>query len=101
MRNIRHHEAKLGIGIGELALQIQKIRARNVPGLERVPSGDGEIGQAAAFGRGFEIGGAVEQAQIGLAQNISEFRRRDQPVTPRHLLASCYFEADARARIGL
>ena len=39
LRNIRHHEAELGIGIGELALQIVKIRARNVSGLERVTSG--------------------------------------------------------------
>ena len=88
MRNIRHHEAKRGAGIGELALQIQKVRARNMPGFERVPSGHGEIGLAGAFGRGFEIGGAVEQAQVGLTQNISEFRRRDQLVTPRHCLAS-------------
>jgi hypothetical protein len=90
LRNIRHHEAKLGAGIGELALQVEKIRARNVPGLERVSPGHGEIGQAAAFGRGFEIGGAVEQAQVGLTQNISEFRGGDEPVTPRHLLASRY-----------
>ena len=82
LRNIRHHEAKLGVGIGELALQVEKIRARNMPGFERVTSGHGEIGLAAAFGGGFEIGGAVEQAQVGLAQNISEFRRGDEPVTP-------------------
>ena len=88
LRNIGHHEAKLGIGIGELVLQIEKIRARNMPGLERVPPGYREIGKAAAFGRRFEVGGAVEQAQVGLAQNIGEFRRRDEPATPRHLLAS-------------
>jgi hypothetical protein len=91
LRNIRHHEAKFGTGIGELALQIQKVRARNMPGLERVTPGYGEIGQAAAFRRGFEIGGAVEQAHISLAQNFSEFRRGDEPVTPRHLQASRYF----------
>jgi hypothetical protein len=53
-------------------------------GFERVTSGHGEIGLAGAFGRGFEIGGAVEQTQVGLAQNISEFRGRDEPVTLRH-----------------
>ena len=72
LRDIRHHEAKLGVGIGELALQIQKIRARNMPGLERVPSGHGEIGDVAAFGRGFEIGRTIEQPQIG---PVAEFRR--------------------------
>jgi hypothetical protein len=96
MPNIRHHEAKLGILVGELALQIQKVRARNMPGFERVTSGHGEIGLAGAFGRGFEVGGAVEQAQIGLAQNFSEFRRRDEPVTSRHLLAS----RDLRPMLG-
>ena len=80
--HIRHHEAKLGVGIGELALQIQKIRARNMPGLERVPPGHGEIGLGAAFGRGFEIGGTIEQAQVGPVQNFCEFRRGDEPVTP-------------------
>ncbi len=83
-RDIRHHEAKRRIGIGELALQIQKVRTRNMPGFERVPSGHGEIGLAGAFGGGFEIGGAIEQAQIGLAQDLSEFRGRNQLVTPRH-----------------
>ena len=82
MRNIRHHEAKLGVGIGKLALQVEKIRARNMPGFERVTSGYGEIRLAAPCGCGFEVGGAVEQAQIGLTWNFSEFRRRDEPVTP-------------------
>ena len=80
LRNSWHHEAKLGAGIGELALQIQKIRARNMSGLESVLSGHGDIGNAAAFGRGFEIGRAVEQAKIGLIEDAGEFRGRDQPV---------------------
>jgi hypothetical protein len=84
IRNIRHHEAKLGIGIGELALQIQEIRARYVPSFKGVPPGYGDIGNAAAFGLIFEVGRTIEQAQVGLAQNISEFRRRDEPVMPRH-----------------
>ena len=46
LRDRRHHEAQLGVWIGELALQIQKIRAGNMPGLERVPSGHGDIGNA-------------------------------------------------------
>ena len=82
MRDIRHHEAKLGVGIGELALQIQKIRARNMPGLERVPSGHGEIGEAAAFGRGFEIGGAIEQAQVGLARISASSAVEISPLRP-------------------
>src|SRR6185295_4228471 len=31
--HIRHHEAERGAGIRELALQVQKTRARNMPGL--------------------------------------------------------------------
>ena len=53
LRHLRHHEAKLGSGIGELALQIEKVRARNVAGFEGVPPGHGEIGLAGAFGCGF------------------------------------------------
>ncbi len=98
--NIRHHEAKRCLGIGELALQIQKVRARNMTGFEGVTSRYGEIGLAGAFGSRFEISGAVEQAQICLIQDFSEFRCRDEFVTPRHgrlpLLSS-----DARALMGL
>jgi hypothetical protein len=82
MRNVRHHETKLGIGIGELALQVQEITAGNMPGFERVTSGHCEIGEARPFGCGFEISGAVEQAQVRLAENIGKFRRRYESVTP-------------------
>ncbi len=71
---------------GKLALQVEKVRARNVPGLEGVTPGHGEIRHAAALGRGFEIGGAVEQPEIGLVEYVSEFRRADEPVVFRHLL---------------
>ena len=42
----RHHEMQLDIGLGEFALQIEKIRARNMPGLESVPSRHRDIGNA-------------------------------------------------------
>jgi len=74
MRDVRHHEAKLGIGIGELALQVEKIRARDMPGLEAMPSGHRDVRNVAAFGLILEIGRAIEQPEIGLAQNIGKFR---------------------------
>ena len=52
LRGGRHHEMKLDIRLGEFALQIEKIRARNMPGLEGVLSGHGKIGKAALRGRG-------------------------------------------------
>ena len=84
MRHIGHHEAQRSIRVGELALQIQKIRARNMPGLERVTPGHGKIRLVAALGGGFEIGGTIEQAQVCLTQHVGEFRGGDEFVTPRH-----------------
>src|SRR5688572_33323243 len=36
---------------------------------------------AAAFGGRFEIGGTIEQAQVGLTRDISEFRSGDRKST--------------------
>jgi len=56
------------------ALQVQKIRARNMPGFESVPAGHGDIGNVAAGRLVFEIGGAIEQPEIGLNEDAGEFR---------------------------
>ena len=85
LRDLRHHEVQLGGLVGELALQIEKIRARNMPGLKGVPPGHGDIGNAGARGLVFEIGGAVEQPQIWLTQQAGKFRRTDQRVRFRHV----------------
>ena len=69
-----HHEVELGVPVGELALQIQKIRTRNMPGLERVLAGHGDIGDVAAFRLVFESGGAIEQPKLGLLEDAGEFR---------------------------
>ena len=44
----RHHEAQLRLLIGEFALQIEKIRAGNMPGLEGVGPGTARTDVAAA-----------------------------------------------------
>jgi hypothetical protein len=85
LRDRRHHEVKLRVWIGEFALQIQKICARNMRGLEGVPSGHGDIGNAAAFGLIFKIGRTIEQPEIGLIEDAGEFRSRDEPVALRHV----------------
>ena len=85
LRDGRHHETQFGILIGEFALQIEKIRARNMPGLEGVPSGHGDIGNGAAFGLVLEIGRTIEQPEIGMIEDTGEFRRGDKPVALWHL----------------
>ena len=67
LRDVRHHEAKLGGLVGEFALQIEEIRAGNMTGLEGVASGHDDIGNVAAVRLIVEIGGAIEDAQVGLA----------------------------------
>ena len=84
LRCSRHHEAKLGILIREFALQVEEIRAGNMPGLKRVLSRHGEVGSRAAGGRGFEIGCAIEQPQVWLIEDAGEFRCGDEPVAPWH-----------------
>ena len=76
---------KLGVLIGELALQIQKIRTRNMPGLEGVASGHGDIGNGAAFRLVFESGGAIEQPKLGLGEDAGEFRGGYEPVMLCHV----------------
>ena len=84
--------------VGEFALQIQKIRARNMPGLERVPSGYDDIGNVAAFRRRFQIGRAIEQPQFRIVEKAGEFRRADEPASSAMCQASPrLFASDARA----
>ena len=95
LRGRGHHEMKLGILIGELALQIEKIRARNMPGFERMSPGHGDIGNGAAFRLIFEIGGAIEQPEVGLIEDAGEFRSGDEPVarwhvSPPRMFDECY-----------
>ena len=77
LRDFRHHETKLGARIGEFALQIQKIRMRNMTGLVGMASRYNVIRNVAAVSRWFEIGRAIEQPQIGLVDDVGEFRRCD------------------------
>ena len=88
-----HHEMKRRVRLRELALQIEKIRAGNVAGLERALAGHGDIGNVAAFRLVFEIGGAIEQPKLGLAEHAGEFRGSDEPVVTGHsafLPICCY-----------
>jgi hypothetical protein len=82
--HFRHHEAEFRLLVGEFALQIEKIRAGNMPGLEGVVSRHRKIGNIAALGCGFEVGGAIEQAQIRLFEPAREFRCGDQLVVRPH-----------------
>jgi hypothetical protein len=85
LRDPRHHEVKRGGLLGELALQIQKIRARNMAGLEGVASGHRDIGDGAAFRLVFEIGGAIEQPKLGLTEDAGELRGANEPVMHCHV----------------
>src|SRR5262249_36305549 len=64
LRGRRHHEAKPCGLIGELALQVEEIGARNMRVLERFPPGNGDIGIVAARRRRFEIGRTIVDSQI-------------------------------------
>jgi hypothetical protein len=66
-------------------LQIQEIRARNMRRLKGVPPGHRDIGNAAAFRLIFEIGGAIEQPEIGLIENTGEFRSGNESVARWHV----------------
>ena len=74
LRDGGHHEMQRGVLIGELALQIEKIGARNMPGLECVTSWNRDVRVVAAFRGGFEIRRAIEQPQVGPIEQTSEFR---------------------------
>src|SRR6478609_8846981 len=84
LRRRGHHEAQPGVGVGELALQIEEIRARDVPGLERVAARDDLVGRGAARRQIFEPRRAIEDAQAALAQAASEFRGADELALNRH-----------------
>jgi hypothetical protein len=84
LRDRRHHEVKRRVLVGKFALQIQKIRSGNMPGLEGVPPGYGDIGDIAAGRLIFEIGRAIEQSHIGLVEDGGEFRSGDKLVALRH-----------------
>ncbi len=88
LRGRWHHEVKRRILVGEFALQIQKIRSRNVRRFEGVPSGHGDIGNVAAGRLIFEVGCTIEQPQIGLIEGGGEFRGRHKLVALGHGLAS-------------
>src|SRR3954452_123861 len=54
-------------------------------GLESVPSGHDDIGNAAAGRLVFEISGAIEQPETGPIENGSEFRGRDKSAALCHV----------------
>jgi hypothetical protein len=41
-----------------------------MPRLKTVPSGHGDIGNTAAFGRGFEVGRTIEQTKAGSIEDF-------------------------------
>jgi hypothetical protein len=69
-----------------------------VSGFERVACWNDHIRSVAAWGQVFEPGGAVEQPQIGLTEQISEFRRRNQFASIRHDFLPQLSLLDARVR---
>ena len=75
LRGIRHHEAELRVVIGELALQIEEIGAGHMAGLKTVAARHDDIGHAAAGRLIVKRGGAIEDAQVRLAEDLGEFRR--------------------------
>ncbi len=74
LRDRRHHEAQLRVLVGEFALQIQKVRSRNMRSFEGVPSGYGDIGNIAAFRLIFEVSRTIEEPQIGLIEDGGKLR---------------------------
>jgi hypothetical protein len=88
LRGRRHHEVKRRVLVGEFALQIQKIRSRNMPSLKGTPSGYGDIGNVAAGRLIFEVGGTIEEPEFWLIEGGGEFRGRHKLVALGHGLAS-------------
>lgn len=76
--DLRHHEAQLRRCVGKLALQIEKVGAGDVACLERVPARHGRIGRLAPRRQRLEIGRAIENPQVGLAELRSKLFSRDQ-----------------------
>src|SRR5204863_1547952 len=86
LRDARHHEAQLGILVGEFALQVEEAGAWNMAFLERALAGHCDIGDAAARRLVLKIGRAVEDAQVRLADETGEFLARNQPAALCHAL---------------
>ena len=72
LRGRRHHEAKPGRRIGELALQVEEVGAGNVRLLERLAPGHRDVGIVVAGRRRLEIGRAVVDAQARLPKDLRE-----------------------------
>ena len=74
----RHHEVQLGVLIRELSLDIQKIRTGNMRVHERVQSGYGDVGDITSRWLVIETGRTIENANIGLVQNLRKLFGTDE-----------------------
>ena len=86
LRRRRHHEAEFCGGVGELALQIEKIRARDVRFFERMPARHRQVGVIAAGRRRFEIGRAVVDPKVRLAEDRRKLFGADQSLRVAHVV---------------
>jgi hypothetical protein len=74
----RHHEAQLRVLLGEFALNIEKVRAGNMCGLERVQPGYSDIRGVASQRLVIESGCTIENAKVGLMQNSHKLFRANE-----------------------
>ena len=76
----RHHEAQPRRGIGKLALQIEKVRAGDVPLLKAAATGDHTIRLVTLGRRRLEIGRTIIDPELGLAETGGQlFGAREGP----------------------
>jgi hypothetical protein len=68
LRRARHHEAEPRVLIGVFALNIEKVRAGDMCGLERVQPGYSDIREIASRRLVIEAGRTIEKAKVALMQ---------------------------------
>src|SRR5262249_50777568 len=78
LRRSRHHEAQLGVLIGEFSLDVEKVRMGNMRGLECVQPGYGDVGDVTSRWLVIETGRTIENANVGLVQNLRKLFGTDE-----------------------
>jgi hypothetical protein len=78
LRRSRHHEAQPCVLLGEFALNIEKARAGNMCGLERVQPGYSKIRDVASGRLVIEAGRTIENTKVGLMQNSRKLFRANE-----------------------
>lgn len=78
LRRSRHHEAQPRVPLGELPLNIEKVRTGNVGGLERIQPGYSDIRDVASRRLVIEAGRTIENAKVGLMQNSRKLFRANE-----------------------